>query len=85
MFTKQKLAGLIDSIVFVDDVTTQLLLLLRNPSTAITTPLEMAIFTSLWGNKMDLSLWPTTTTNKCDSDNNNNADSETGKNKCFEL
>eukprot|EP01035_Chromulina_nebulosa_P028171 gene28171-37148_t len=56
MFAKQKQAGLQDALPFVNDIAEQLPALLSSEDVSI--PLEMAVFTSLWGNKMDLSLWP---------------------------
>lgn len=49
-------AGLQDALPFVNDIAEQLPSLLDADDVSI--PLEMAVFTSLWGNKMDLSLWP---------------------------
>ena len=45
-----------DALPFVNDIAEQLPTLLSAEDVSV--PLEMAVFTSLWGNKMDLSLWP---------------------------
>lgn len=60
MFLKQKRAGLIDALPFIDEIASGLPDLLASEDKAV--PLEMAVVTSLWGNKMDLSLWPSAST-----------------------
>ena len=50
-----------------DDIAAQLPTLLSAEDVAI--PLEMAVFTSLWGNKMDLSLWPSKSVSAKDGNN----------------
>ncbi len=56
MFIDQKRNGLIDSIPFIAQTLTSVdqIIAAGNPSAAI----QLGIFTSLWGNKLDLSLWP---------------------------
>jgi len=63
MFLKQKLDGLVDALPFIDDIAINLIDLLdsysvSNDSQELRTIIELALTTSLWGNKMDLSLWP---------------------------
>eukprot|EP01040_Poterioochromonas_malhamensis_P004448 gene4448-4768_t len=56
MFIDQKRNGLIDSIPFIAQTLTTVdqIIAAGNPSAAI----QLGLFTSLWGNKLDLSLWP---------------------------
>ena len=56
MFVKQKSSGLMDAVPVIDEITAKLPALLA--SSHLADALEIAIQTSLWGNKMDLSLWP---------------------------
>ena len=56
MFVKQKASGLADAVPVIDEITAKLPALLA--SSHLADALEIAIQTSLWGNKMDLSLWP---------------------------
>ena len=73
-------AGLQDALPFVDDIAEQLPTLLSAEDVAV--PLEMAVFTSLWGNKMDLSLWPSKSVSA--KDNNVTISSPTVDiSKCF--
>ena len=63
MFIKQKVDGLVDALPFIDDIAVNLIDLLdsysvSNDSQELRTIIELALTTSLWGNKMDLSLWP---------------------------
>lgn len=63
-FMKQKVDGLIESLPYVEDVALRLpTLLLQKPEVII----DIAFKTSLWGNKMDLSLWPASKTSGRDS------------------
>ena len=56
MFTKQKVQGLIEALPNIEEIAVRLPdLLASNDKAAI---IELAVLTSLWGNKMDLSLWP---------------------------
>mmetsp|Transcript_3447 Transcript_3447/g.5373 ORF Transcript_3447/g.5373 Transcript_3447/m.5373 type:complete len:475 (-) Transcript_3447:659-2083(-) len=57
MFVKPKFEGLLDSLQLVDQVAAQLESLLAAGDSR--TAFEVAVATSLWGNKMDLSIWPT--------------------------
>ena len=50
MFLKQKRAGLIDALPFIDEIASGLPDLLASEDKAV--PLEMAVVTSLWGNKV---------------------------------
>eukprot|EP00607_Mallomonas_marina_P005148 CAMPEP_0182429444 /NCGR_PEP_ID=MMETSP1167-20130531/28964_1 /TAXON_ID=2988 /ORGANISM="Mallomonas Sp, Strain CCMP3275" /LENGTH=407 /DNA_ID=CAMNT_0024613153 /DNA_START=169 /DNA_END=1392 /DNA_ORIENTATION=+ len=54
-FTKQKVNGLLEALSSIEDVASRLPGLLEQDVKVAT---EIAIKTSLWGNKMDLSLWP---------------------------
>ena len=56
MFTKQKAQGLIEALPNIDEIAARLPGLLVSDDKA--TIVELAVLTSLWGNKMDLSLWP---------------------------
>ena len=56
MFVKQKASGLTDAVPVIDEITSKLPALLA--SSHLADALEIVIQTSLWGNKMDLSLWP---------------------------
>jgi len=70
MFAKQKQAGLRDALPFVNDVAEHLISLLGATNIDVGIPLEMAVFTSLWGNKMDLSLWPSASLSSSGSGDN---------------
>ncbi|RYH15262.1 protein-glutamate O-methyltransferase family protein [archaeon] len=56
MFAKQKHAGLVDSMLFISQLADSLPSLLGEENKRVV--LEVGMYTSLWGNKMDLSLWP---------------------------
>ena len=56
MFVQQKAQGLIDAIPAINEISTKLPVILSSANLA--DALTIAIQTSLWGNKMDLSLWP---------------------------
>lgn len=56
MFSKQKVEGLIAALPNIQEIAGRLESLLASDSKA--TIIELAVLTSLWGNKMDLSLWP---------------------------
>jgi len=69
MFIRQKVDGLVDALPFIDDIAVNLIDLLdsysdSNDSEELRSIIELALSTSLWGNKMDLSLWPSTTNAK---------------------
>jgi hypothetical protein len=55
MFTQQKVSGLIEALPSINEIADRLPTLLLSEKKAA---LEVAVQTSLWGNKMDLSLWP---------------------------
>ena len=55
MFKKQKAAGLVEALGSIDEIAARLPALLAADRTEAVT---VAVLTSLWGNKMDLSLWP---------------------------
>jgi hypothetical protein len=67
MFIRQKIAGLQSSLSSITDISQRLPVLLEGERDVA---LRTLILTSLWGNRADLSLWPTPTTI-----NNNSADS----------
>ena len=54
-FTKQKFSGLIEALPHIEEVSSRLPSLFSQDKNLAA---EVAILTSLWGNKMDLSLWP---------------------------
>lgn len=56
MFVQQKAQGLIDAIPAINEIATKLPVILSGAN--LGDALTIAIQTSLWGNKMDLSLWP---------------------------
>lgn len=56
MFVKQKVQGLVEATSAIDEIATKLPTILGDAKAA--DALAIAIQTSLWGNKMDLSLWP---------------------------
>ena len=56
MFAKQKAQGLVESMPNIEDIAGRLPGLLASDDKAAI--VELAVLTSLWGNKMDLSLWP---------------------------
>lgn len=58
-FAKQKVSGLLEALTPIEDVAARLPLLIKNGQLDVA--LEIAVHTSLWGNKMDLSLWPAQT------------------------
>ena len=59
MFIKQKFDGLIAALPSVDSIAERLPNLINEGNNNdISIALEIAVQTSLWGNKMDLSLWP---------------------------
>ena len=60
MFAKQKESGLLDATHHIQGIAETLQETIEKGE--IEYLLEMGIFTSLWGNKLDLSLWPKTTT-----------------------
>ena len=55
-FKKQKASGLVEALPSIDEIAQRLPTLLRADDKKDT--VKVAILTSLWGNKMDLSLWP---------------------------
>jgi len=55
MFARQKVQGLIEALPSIHEIAVRLPALLASEKWAA---LEVAVQTSLWGNKMDLSLWP---------------------------
>ena len=59
MFVQQKAQGLIEALPSINEIATRLPALLKSDKSAA---LEVAVQTSLWGNKMDLSLWPAANT-----------------------
>ena len=56
MFVKQKAQGLMDATSVIDEIATKIPAILSSANLA--DALVIATQTSLWGNKMDLSLWP---------------------------
>jgi uncharacterized protein with ATP-grasp and redox domains len=58
MFVLQKVSGLMDALPSINEITSRLPDLLTKDPELLHDALEIAIQTSLWGNKMDLSLWP---------------------------
>ena len=56
MFSKQKVSGLIEALPNIQEIAGRLEALIASDSKS--TVIELAVLTSLWGNKMDLSLWP---------------------------
>lgn len=73
MFAPQKLRGLLDAKMTIDDIALRLPYLLESED--ISRTLEIAVHTSLWGNKMDLSLWPgsskqSSSNKECDNSQN---------------
>jgi len=59
MFVQQKAQGLIEALPSINEIATRLPSLLKSEKSAA---LEVAVQTSIWGNKMDLSLWPAANT-----------------------
>lgn len=58
-FIKQKFDGLVAALPSIDSIAERLPNLINEGNSGdITIALEIAVQTSLWGNKMDLSLWP---------------------------
>ena len=57
-FVKDKVRGLIDALPSIEDISSRLATLVDPKITPVNVALEVALQTSLWGNKMDLSLWP---------------------------
>ena len=55
MFAQQKVQGLVEALPSIHEIAARLPALLASEKRAA---LEVAVQTSLWGNKMDLSLWP---------------------------
>jgi uncharacterized protein with ATP-grasp and redox domains len=60
MFIKQKVAGLLNSIPVIKELAKRVPALISEGTNKdnLANCIEVAIHTSLWGNKMDLSLWP---------------------------
>lgn len=69
MFLDQKRNGLIDSIPFIAQTLPSVdqIIASGNPSAAI----QLGLFTSLWGNKLDLSLWPKSLSSNIPLENRN--------------
>jgi hypothetical protein len=59
MYSLQKLQGLEDSKSFLLQMIPSIYFLLKEEQPSVNAVLEVGIFSSLWGNKLDLSLWPT--------------------------
>jgi hypothetical protein len=77
MFIKQKFDGLIAALPSVDSIAERLPdLINEGNNNDISIALEIAVQTSLWGNKMDLSLWPAS---KKESEIKTTGDQEAGK------
>ena len=57
-FVKQKVSGLLEALPSIEAVSSKLPDLLDASQTNVNVAVEVALQTSLWGNKMDLSLWP---------------------------
>jgi hypothetical protein len=54
-FQKQKVDGLLEALPSIEGISQRVPALLKQDSKIVA---EIAVLTSLWGNKMDLSLWP---------------------------
>ena len=80
-FIKQKFDGLIAALPSVDSIAERLPNLINEGNSGdISIALEIAVQTSLWGNKMDLSLWPASKKEKVVQVSGSNDDvSEAGK------
>ena len=50
--------GLIEALPSIEDISSKLATLIDPAITPVNVALEIGLQTSLWGNKMDLSLWP---------------------------
>ena len=57
-FVKDKVRGLIEALPSIEDISSKLATLIDPAITPVNVALEIGLQTSLWGNKMDLSLWP---------------------------
>lgn len=79
MFVPQKVKGLIDAMPTIDDICRRLPGLLSTEE--ISNILEVGVQTSLWGNKMDLSLWPAaaSTSSQSVSEAASNQNNQAGK------
>lgn len=74
MFAKQKVQGLIEAVQPIEAVASRLPILIDNgKSGALSESLEIAIQTSLWGNKMDLSLWPAASKGQSEDNGDNSS------------
>lgn len=65
-FAKQKIDGLIEALPSIESVTERIPTLLTQD---VETIAKIAVLTSLWGNKMDLSLWPAATASATENNN----------------
>jgi len=68
-FTKQKFGGLVEALPHIEEISSRLPSLLAQEKDLAA---EVAILTSLWGNKMDLSLWPAAKEDSSKSSNEEN-------------
>jgi hypothetical protein len=68
-FSSQKVKGLLEALPSISDIASRLPTLLKNCEGVEDkkVAIEVAVLTSLWGNKMDLSLWPASSA-KTDND-----------------
>ena len=72
-FVKQKVQGLFEALTSIEAIAGRLPLLLENSmSNDKSIAVEIALLTSLWGNKMDLSLWPASTSKTSTPTNSQN-------------
>eukprot|EP01031_Cornospumella_fuschlensis_P032752 gene32752-39592_t len=76
MFRQQKQAGLMESMSFTCQLAESLPMLLKEDEKSAL--LEVGLYTSLWGNKMDLSLWPSHGKNSCGDPQSNYGEEHSG-------
>lgn len=57
-FVEQKVNGLVESLKSIEDISSRISILFDKRVTEPSVAIQIAVQTSLWGNKMDLSLWP---------------------------
>lgn len=71
MFVPQKFAGLVSAMSSIEDISSRMPTILSSSDS--TDALTLAVQTSLWGNKIDLSLWPASGPSKSTSNQYNEA------------